>query len=225
LTLLLFEEIEKASDALWQLLLGILDKATLTLGDNRRVDLSSCIVVMTSNLGAREMSELADGKLGFRLPVAPSKELDSRLQKIGIEAARRKFSPEFMNRLDKVTVFRALNQAALKRILALELEAIQRRILMSGCADFVLSCSAKAQEFLLAEGFDRRYGARPLKRVIERCVVMPLANLVATSQIAYGDVVYADLETSGQELCFRKAPRGAMVANSFRHCESAQAVA
>jgi ATP-dependent Clp protease ATP-binding subunit ClpB len=225
LTLLLFDEIEKASDALWQLLLGILDKATLTLGDNRRVDLSSCIVVMTSNLGAREMSELADGKLGFRLPVAPSKEFDSRLQKIGIEAARRKFSPEFMNRLDKVTVFRALNQGALKRILALELEAIQRRILMSGCADFVLSCSAKAQEFLLAEGFDRRYGARPLKRVIERCVVMPLANLVATSQIAYGDVVYADLETSGQELCFRKAPRGAMVANSFRHCESAQAVA
>ena len=225
LTLLLFDEIEKASDALWQLLLGILDKATLTLGDNRRVDLSSCIVVMTSNLGAREMSELADGKLGFRLSVAPSKEFDSRLQKIGVEAARRKFSPEFMNRLDKVTVFRALNQAALRRILALELEAIQRRILMSGCADFVLSCSAKAQEFLLTEGFDRRYGARPLKRVIERYVVMPLANLVATSQIAYGDVVYADLEISGQELCFRKAARGAMVSNSFRACESAQAVA
>lgn len=102
LTLVLFDEIEKASDALWQLLLGVLDKATLTLGDNSRVDFSQCIVVMTSNLGAREMSEITEGKLGFALRAVQSEELDARMARIGIEAARRKFSPEFMNRLDKV---------------------------------------------------------------------------------------------------------------------------
>ena len=103
---MLFDEIEKASDSLWQLLLGVLDKATLTLGDNRRVNFSNCVVVMTSNLGAREMSELTEGKIGFSCRATAAPELDSRLEKIGIEAARRKFSPEFMNRLDKVIVFR-----------------------------------------------------------------------------------------------------------------------
>ncbi len=94
LTFVLFDEIEKASDAVWQLLLGVLDKATLTLGDNRRVDFSNCIVVMTSNLGAREMSEQTEGRLGFSRRTPPTTELDSRCEKIGIEAARRKFSPE-----------------------------------------------------------------------------------------------------------------------------------
>src|SRR5213079_2008821 len=112
LTLVLFDEIEKASDALWQLLLGILDKATLTLGDNRRVDFRNCMVIMTSNLGAREMSELISGGIGF----APGKgvknphdtEVDQKIYRTAVEAARRKFSPEFMNRIDKVVVFRSL---------------------------------------------------------------------------------------------------------------------
>src|SRR2546421_8836888 len=106
LSLVLFDEIEKASDSLWQLLLGILDKATLTLGDNRRVDFSKTMVIMTSNLGAREMSELISGGIGF----APGKgaknpndtEGDQKIYRKAGEAARRKFSPEFMNRIDKV---------------------------------------------------------------------------------------------------------------------------
>jgi ATP-dependent Clp protease ATP-binding subunit ClpA len=217
-TLLLFDEIEKASDALWQLLLGVLDKATLTLGDNRRVDFSNCIVVMTSNLGAREMSEVTDGKLGFALRASASEQLDARLQKIGLEAARRKFSPEFMNRLDGVVVFRSLDAEALRRILDLELAIVQRRILMSGRADFVLSCTFRAKEFLLAEAFDRRYGARPLKRAIERYLITPISNLVATRQIASGDVVVADLDESAIELRFGKAPGAAMAANPFGNC-------
>src|SRR5499426_190042 len=105
LSLVLFDEIEKASDALWQLLLGILDKATLRLGDNRRVDFSQCIIVMTSNLGARQMSMETEGKMGFE-PIRPAAlQTNNRLQKIATEAARRKFSPEFMNRLDKIVVF------------------------------------------------------------------------------------------------------------------------
>src|SRR5262245_58889523 len=112
LSLVLFDEIEKASDALWQLLLGILDKATLTLGDNRRVDFSQTIVVMTSNLGAREMSELISGGIGFaagkgvRPAIDSESDLNQKIHRTAVEAARRRFSPEFMNRIDKVVVFR-----------------------------------------------------------------------------------------------------------------------
>src|SRR5438552_1743054 len=111
LTLVLFDEIEKASDALWQLLLGILDKATLTLGDNRRVDFSQCMVVMTSNLGAREMSELVDGGIGFASAQRShgltdwGNKIDEKIQRTAVQAASRNFSPEFMNRIDKVVVF------------------------------------------------------------------------------------------------------------------------
>src|SRR5437773_8650404 len=109
LTLLLFDEIEKASDALWQLLLGILDKATLTLGDNRRVDLSQCIIIMTSNLGAGEMCELINGGLGFaQKPGEIDAKMDEKLNRTAVEAARRKFSPEFMNRIAKTVVFKTM---------------------------------------------------------------------------------------------------------------------
>src|SRR4029077_12721927 len=118
LSILLFDEIEKASDALWQLLLGVLDKGTLTLGDNRRVDLSQCIIIMTSNLGAAEMSNLANGRFGF----SPKQEalddgFDQKIDRTAVEAARRKFTPEFMNRIDKVVVFKTLRAEHLRRIL------------------------------------------------------------------------------------------------------------
>src|SRR5512140_3738922 len=109
LSILLFDEIEKASDSLWQLLLGILDKATLTLGDNRRVDLSQCIIIMTSNLGAGEMMNLVDGGFGFAPKVVEVDEsFDDKIQRTAVEAARRKFTPEFMNRIDKTVVFKTL---------------------------------------------------------------------------------------------------------------------
>lgn len=214
LTFVLFDEIEKASDALWQLLLGILDKATLTLGDNRRVDFSNCIIVMTSNLGAREMSLVTEGKLGFAPGAITTLELNTRLEKIGIEAARRKFSPEFMNRLDKVVVFQSLNEGAMRRIMDLELEMVQRRILSTGRGPFVLRCSDSVKEFLLKAGFDRRYGARPLKRAIERFLVIPLSNLIATGQIAAGDVLMVELDEIEQELRFSKA-RGMAAVNGL----------
>src|SRR5690348_203763 len=106
LSILLFDEIEKASDALWQLLLGILDKATLTLGDNRRVDLSQCVIIMTSNLGAGEMTGLVDGGMGFATKITEvDSKLDEKISRTAVEAARRKFTPEFMNRIDDVAVF------------------------------------------------------------------------------------------------------------------------
>jgi ATP-dependent Clp protease ATP-binding subunit ClpB len=205
LTFVLFDEIEKASDALWQLLLGILDKATLTLGDNRRVDFSNCIIVMTSNLGAREMSVVTEGQLGFAPSESSSSELDARLVKIGIEAARRKFSPEFINRLDKIVVFQTLTRAAMERILELELDVLQRRILSTGRSAFILKCSNEAKEFLLKEGFDRRYGARPLKRAIERHILVPISNMISTGQLSTGDILLVDTNAEQSGLCFGKA--------------------
>jgi ATP-dependent Clp protease ATP-binding subunit ClpB len=206
LTFVLFDEIEKASDAVWQLLLGILDKATLTLGDNRRVNFSDCVIVMTSNLGAREMSSITEGSMGFAQRTPLSEELNERLEKIGIEAARRKFSPEFMNRLDKVVVFRSLQEAALRRIIEIELATVQQRIYAAKHGAFSLACTDQVKNFLLQEGFDQRYGARPLKRAIERHIVIPLSNLIATAQIGIGDRLLIDLDEKQQELCFRKSP-------------------
>lgn len=208
LTFVLFDEIEKASDALWQLLLGILDKATLTLGDNRRVDFSKTVVIMTSNLGAREMSEMISGGIGF----APNKdmknpddnEIDTKIYRTALEAAKRKFSPEFMNRIDKVVVFRSLKEHHLRKILEIELSAVQNRITESAGTKFVFECSTKAKEYLLREGIDLKYGARHLKRAIERFLVYPLSNLVATDQVETGDLVFVDYDKGKDILTFTK---------------------
>src|SRR5579871_5876354 len=212
LSLLLFDEIEKASDALWQLLLGILDKATLTLGDNRRVDLSQCIIVMTSNLGAGEMNNLVVGGMGFGTkPDEVDNKLDEKITRTAQEAARRKFSPEFMNRIDKVVVFKTLRPEHLQQILEIELGMVQQRILQAtGNNQFVFSCTSTVKEYLLEEGTDAKYGARHLKRAIERHIVFPLANLVATSQIKLGDFVRIDMTSPG-ELKFVKEAEGALV--------------
>jgi ATP-dependent Clp protease ATP-binding subunit ClpB len=211
LSLLLFDEIEKASDSLWQLLLGILDKANLTLGDNRRVDLSQCVIVMTSNLGAGEMNDLITGGLGFgQKPNQVDTKLDDKINRTATEAARRKFSPEFMNRIDKVVVFKTLKPEHLEQILEIELGMVQQRILQAtGNAQFVFSCTPKVKKFLLQEGTDNKYGARHLKRAIEKNVVFPLANLVATSQLKLGDFVRIDMQDN--KLSFIKEAEGALV--------------
>jgi ATP-dependent Clp protease ATP-binding subunit ClpA len=204
-TLVLFDEIEKASDSLWQLLLGVLDKGTLTLGDNRRVDFSQTMIFMTSNLGAKEMSELITGSIGF----APAKagklgadDLDQKIYRTASEAAKRKFSPEFMNRIDKIVVFRSLKYQELCRILDLELNGVQRRVDESAGERFTMSLTESAREFLLSEGIEYRYGARHLKRAIERFLVNPLANLSATGQVRIGDVVVVDINEETQKLAF-----------------------
>jgi ATP-dependent Clp protease ATP-binding subunit ClpB len=212
ISLLLFDEIEKASDSLWQLLLGILDKATLTLGDNRRVDLSQCVIIMTSNLGAGEMNDLITGGMGFgQKPNQIDTKLDDKITRTAVDAARRKFSPEFMNRIDKVVVFKTLKPEHLEQILEIELGLVQQRILQAtGNAQFVFSCTSRVKKFLLEEGTDTKYGARHLKRAIEKNVVFPLANLVATGQLKLGDFVRIDLDPAGK-LVFVKEAEGALV--------------
>jgi len=213
LSFVLFDEIEKASDALWNLLLGILDKATLTLGDNRRVDFSRAMIFMTSNLGATEMASILRPNLGFaageverrRAAGEVDADLTEKAAGAGMEAARRKFTPEFINRIDQVVVFHPLNSDALRRILALELNVVQQRIFSSArVLPFVISVAESARDFLLCEGTDLKYGARHLKRAIDRHLVHPLSNLMASSQVRGGDLVRVDFDPDTHTLVFFK---------------------
>lgn len=215
ISFILFDEIEKASDALWNLLLGILDKATLTLGDNRKVDFSKTMIFMTSNLGASEMSALVSPRLGFGRGQGVAEGADTledmakKMSRSGVEAARRKFTPEFMNRIDKVVVFKPLGEAEMRKILNLELGQVQQRILLSPADKaFVITVSDAGKQFLLNEGTDVKYGARHLKRAIERLLVHPLSNLMATSQVSAGDWIQADFDTERRCLVFTKEAEG-----------------
>jgi len=208
LTLLLFDEIEKASDALWMLMLGIMDKATLTLGDNRRVDMSHCLIFMTSNLGSRDISKEA---LGFgSSKVEVNDQHDEEVARTSEEAARKKFTPEFLNRLDKIITFKTLRPVDLREILELELEQVQWRVLQSaGNNQFVFKCTQNAKDALMEEGVSIKFGARHLKRTIERRLVLPLANLIATGQVKLGDYIVIDV--INKEWSFMCEAEGAVV--------------
>jgi len=211
LSIVLFDEIEKASDALWNLLLGILDKATLTLGDNNRVDFSRAMIFMTSNLGAAEMNSMLRPKLGFasmdteRRHAAADidRKLSNQMSRAGIEAARRKFTPEFMNRIDKTVTFHPLGAGELRKVLEIELDDVQRRIENARLGNrYRLDVTDSARDFLLMEGTDVRYGARPLKRALERLLVQPFSNLIATGQIRNGDCIQVTHSPSAAALTF-----------------------
>lgn len=207
----LFDEIEKASDVLWNLLLGILDKGTLTLGDNKRVDFSRSMIFMTSNLGAAEMAALMTPKLGFNAfqarsaPGNPDAKRDRKLSRTGEQAARRKFRPEFMNRIDKVVVFKPLGARELRRVLDIELANVQRRVLNSSMGtSFVFTVTNPGKTFLLSEGTDLRYGARHLKRTIDRLLVRPLSHLIASEQVSSGDWIQVDFDENAKRLVFTR---------------------
>jgi len=213
ISFVLFDEIEKASDALWNLLLGVLDKATLTLGDNRRVDFSRAMIFMTSNLGAAEMGSILRPNLGFAASDTERRaasgvadeDLNAKVSRAGLEAARRKFTPEFINRIDKVVVFRSLGAAELGRILSIELNQLQQRIFNSAATTpFVFNVTACAREFLLRQGTDMKYGARHLKRAIERSLVHPLSNLIASDQVHGGDLLRIEFDPEQDALAFMK---------------------
>jgi ATP-dependent Clp protease ATP-binding subunit ClpB len=233
LSFVLFDEIEKASDAVWNLLLGIMDKATLTLGDTSKVDFSRAMIFMTSNLGASEMSALMSPRLGFHAAIARENaangtvdgDMGGKLARSGVEAARRKFTPEFMNRLDKIVTFQPLGSAELKKILDIELNAVQQRIFhTANDRAFVFTISDSSKDFLLEEGTDLKYGARHLKRAIERLLVQPMANLIATDQARGGDWIRVDYNDSARALRFAREAEGLPVQDMARLADTSVTV-
>ena len=213
LSFVLFDEIEKASDALWNLLLGILDKATLTLGDNRHVDFTNALIFMTSNLGATEMNSILRPNLGFAAAECERRQaagivdesVSGKVAQAGVEAARRKFTPEFMNRIDKTVVFHPLCSEDLRKILTIELNIVQQRVFSAAnAAPFVFALTEQAKDFLLREGTDLKYGARHLKRAVDRLLVHPLSNLIATAQVRGGDLIRVDFDNIGSLTFFKE---------------------
>ena len=187
LSVLLFDEIEKASDSLWQLLLGVLDKATLTLGDNRVVNFEQVIIIMTSNLGAKQMHAK---KYGFKRGDEVEVMDDEKNSTVAMEAAKKHFTPEFMNRLDHVEVFKTLTKLQAAEVMRIELGIVQQMFLNK--ASFLYQLTPAAKFTLMEEGYSIEYGARNLKRAIERRVRLPLAGLVSSGQILPGSTVVID---------------------------------
>src|SRR6266568_4245438 len=169
-------------------------------------------LITQETLAASYRDELMHGGMGFVQPTdKPATGLDEKVQRTAVEAARRKFSPEFMNRLDKVVVFHPLQREQLQEVLDIELGQVQQRVLDTAKGQFLFRVTEAGREFLLQEGTDQRYGARHLKRAIERHVVYPLANLLATDQVNLGDLVCIDWDESHKQLTFVREGEGALV--------------
>lgn len=189
-TVVLWDEIEKSSDELWNLLLGILDKARLTTGTNEVVDeFQRSVHILTSNIGAAEMDALTDS-IGFRTTLELPNQ--KKLEDIARGAAKRKFTPEFLNRMDEVIMFKTLTRDEVNTILSMELDNAQDRILLHAKTTFEFNVSPSAMRQILNEGYDTKYNARELKRVIEKVIVLPLSRMVSSMQIRQNDVIVVD---------------------------------
>jgi ATP-dependent Clp protease ATP-binding subunit ClpB len=202
-TVVLFDEIEKASDALWALLLGIMDKGSFTTGTNEKVDFTKTIIIMTSNVGAMELAD--DKTLGFK---GEDKPVDSkRMEDIAMGAARRKFSPEFLNRFDSIVTFKTLTRSDLQKVLELELDKVQARIILGSKIIFEFRVTEQGLLQLIEAGYDKRYNARHLVRAVNRHISDPMARLVATDQIHDDDLVVCDYLPDTREWKYVAAPR------------------
>jgi ATP-dependent Clp protease ATP-binding subunit ClpA len=202
LALVLFDEIEKAAPSMTRLLLGVLDKAVLRLGDNTTVNFERTLIFLTSNLGARQMSKEIHPDFGFEALVPQRRAgLDKKLGSIGMSAVRRKFSPEFVNRIDAVITYQPLDQASLETIVNQQIADLERHI-ENRLADrtFELEVGKAARQLLLRLGTSDEYGARELKRTILRQLTQPLAAMVANGTIEPGSVVHAEPAQDGERL-------------------------
>src|ERR1700733_2715359 len=213
LSILLFDEIEKAAQSLMRLLLGVLDKATLRLGDSTLVNFEKTIIFLTSNLGARAMSRELSPEFGFESAL-PRKNLESgdKLERIGKSAVRKNFSPEFINRIDSVVTYQPLDSAALSAILDQHIEDLQNHVdRRLGDQAFRIEVPARARRFLLEKGTSAEYGARELKRVLHHQLMQPLASLVACGELQAGASVRAEMSRCKSKLVLRTLDQGELV--------------
>ena len=215
-SVILFDEIEKAHPGVWRAILGILDKAQLRLGDNSTVSFEKCIIFLSSNVGAKEIGNVLSPVFGFREAHPVNEVTDSQqkaIEKIGLGAMAKKFPPEFSNRVDEIITYRSLDKDVLQRITEMEMTKITNHIQERlGTLSFVFSYGADTIEYLTA-GTNIKYGARELKRVLSRYILNPLADDFVDGKIASGstvkckvvndhiewDIIDAPLETAQDE--------------------------
>jgi ATP-dependent protease Clp ATPase subunit len=202
LALVLFDEIEKAAHSMTKLLLGILDKGILRLGDNSVVNFEKSLIFFTSNLGAREMLKEISPEIGFQSSSPrPRADLTSKLESIALGAVRKRFSPEFVNRIDAVVTYQPLDVESIEVILDQDIKALQHHVnsrLGESC--FTIEVLPEARTFLLQRGVSEEYGARELKRTLHRQLTQPLATMVARGQISPSAIVQIAVATDGDAL-------------------------
>lgn len=203
LSIVLFDEIEKSAPSMSRLLLGLLDKGQLRLGDNNTVSFERSLVFFTSNLGARAMEKALKPDWGFAASQGEAEPADTRerIERIGMQAVKKRFAPEFVNRLDAVVTYQPLERDALAAILDNQLKQLQRHIdNRLGIRGFEMVVSPGAKRLLLRLGTSAEYGARELKRTILRMVTQPIAALVADGETYPGGRVHVELTSGGESL-------------------------
>jgi len=205
LSLVLFDEIEKAAPSMTRLLLGVLDKGLLRLGDNSTVNFEKSVVFLTSNLGAREMMREINPEFGFQsVKSSVRHDLTSKLQHIGMVSVRKRFSPEFVNRIDAIITYQPLSVESLSAILDKQITDLQNHVnTRLGNRSFTLDVPFEARQFLLRNGTSAEYGARELNRTIHRHLTQPLATLVATNQVSPGARVLVEAAEGQEKLNIR----------------------
>ncbi|MGO9094267.1 MAG: AAA family ATPase [Bryobacteraceae bacterium] len=213
LSIVLFDEIEKAAPSMTRLLLGILDRAILRLGDNTSVNFDSSLIFLTSNLGAREMIKEINPEFGFQAGVRHERtELYSKLESIALGSVRKKFSPEFVNRIDSVITYHPLDDESFATILDQQIVELQRHVnTRLGERYFNIEVPPESRQFLLRKGTSPEYGARELKRTIHRFLTQPLATLVAAGRIDPGARVRVEVAEDKENLSIRMLDQPAVV--------------
>ena len=191
----LLDEIEKAHPDVFNMMLQVLDDGYLTDSLGRKIDFKNTIIIMTSNVGARQLKDFGQG-VGFGT-AAKVAQADENSKSIIENALKKTFAPEFLNRIDDVIVFNALEKEDINLIIEIELKKLYARIKELG---YHLNLSDTAKAFIADKGFDRQFGARPLKRAIQKYVEDALAEEIITSKVAVGDEIFMDLNEASQEL-------------------------
>ncbi len=192
---ILLDEVEKAHPDVFNMLLQVLDDGYLTDSLGRKIDFRNTIIIMTSNIGARQLKDFGQG-VGFGT-AAKKAQADEHQKSVIENALKKAFAPEFLNRIDDVIVFNPLEREHIHRIIDIELEKLYARIKDIG---YHLSLSEKAKDYIAEKGFDRQYGARPLKRAIQKYIEDALAEEIVNSKLSEGDSIFMDLDPKTNEL-------------------------
>ncbi|PHR94625.1 MAG: Clp protease ClpC [Leeuwenhoekiella sp.] len=197
-SVVLLDEIEKAHPDVFNMLLQVLDDGYITDSLGRKIDFRNTVIIMTSNIGARKIKDFGQG-VGFGT-AARKEQADENAKGIIQQALKKAFAPEFLNRVDDVIVFNALEREEIHKIIDIELKKLYKRIEALG---YNLQLSDKAKDFIGDKGFDKDYGARPLKRAIQKYIEDALAEEIITANLQEGDTIYMDIEEGKEELSIR----------------------
>ncbi len=194
----LLDEIEKAHPDVFNMLLQVLDDGYLTDSLGRKIDFRNTIIIMTSNIGSRQLKDFGQG-VGFGTS-AKTQQADTYAKGVIENALKKTFAPEFLNRIDDVIVFNALEKEDIFKIIDIELEKLYERIHSLG---YTLKLTKNAKDYIAEKGFDKQYGARPLKRAIQKYIEDALAEEIINAQLKEGDTITLDLNKKSNELTFK----------------------